>query len=112
MIPLPLVTLIDHNSIMVPGQDSADVPRELPETIKAREKEALVLGEHGLEDVWPSLHRAHVKLSCPFALSIPPKLFATLQRIHLDMFVYLDSSHHIAGHWAFCAAPTPASWLR
>ena len=54
--PLPLISLMDHNSVMVPGQDSDDVPKELPETVKAREKEAVVLTDQGLEDVWPYLH--------------------------------------------------------
>ena len=36
----PLLTLIDHNSIMVPGVDSVDIPKELPETVKVRERES------------------------------------------------------------------------
>ena len=51
-----MVTLMDHNSIMVPGVDSVDIPRELPETVKAGEREALTLAEVSVDDVWVHLH--------------------------------------------------------
>ena len=44
---------------MVPGVDSADKPRELLETVPAREREALALAESELEDVWVHLHGEH-----------------------------------------------------
>ena len=52
----PLLTLIDHNNIMVLGVDSADIPKELPETVKARTCEALALAEWVVDDVWVHLH--------------------------------------------------------
>ena len=85
MLPLPLITLIDHNTIMVSAQDSANVPKELPKTIKAREKEAVVLVEQTWEDVWPSLlgeHRGKDVRGYPF---LP--VSRRIDRVHLSIEV-------------------------
>ena len=56
---LPLLSFIDHNSVIVPGVDSADIPRELPQTVKAGERGSLVLAELDVEDVWVHQHGEH-----------------------------------------------------
>ena len=54
--PLPLVKLADHDSIMVPGEGSAQIPKEISLTVKARDKEGLVVA-HLLDTVWVHVHR-------------------------------------------------------
>ena len=49
--PLPLVTLADHNSVMVPGEDSALVTKEVLPVVRSREKEGHVLQQLELDDV-------------------------------------------------------------
>ena len=79
---LPLVTLLDHNSIMVQGVNSADIPRELPETVKAREREALALAKFDLEDVCVHLHGEHRDDSVSgFTF---PSLQHRINRVHLS----------------------------
>ena len=79
---LPLVTLLDHNNSMVPGVDSADIPRELPATVKAWEREALALAESELEDVWVHLHGEHRDDSVSgFTF---PSLQHRIDRVHLS----------------------------
>ena len=54
--PLPLVTLADHNSVMVPGEDSATVTKEVSPVVRSREKEGHVLQHLELDDVWVCVH--------------------------------------------------------
>ena len=54
--PLPLVTLPDHNSVMVPGEDSATVTKEVSPVVRSREKEGHVLQQLELDDVWVYVH--------------------------------------------------------
>ena len=56
MPPLPLVVLADHNSVMVPGADSANVSKEIPSVSKARRVEGSVLSSLSMEDVWSYIH--------------------------------------------------------
>ena len=52
---LPMLSFIKQNSVIVPAVDCAGLPREHPETGKARKRESLVPIEH-VEDVWVHLH--------------------------------------------------------
>ena len=54
--PLPLVTLADHNSVMVPGEDSATLMKEVSPVVRSREKEGHVLQQLELHDVWVYVH--------------------------------------------------------
>ena len=73
---------IDHNSTMVPGVDPADVPKELPQTVKARDPEALALAEWAVDDVWVNLHGDHPDDSVSgFTF---PALQKRINRVHLS----------------------------
>ena len=80
---LPMLSFIDPNSVIIPGVDSADLPRELPETVKAQGCESLVLVELDVEDVWVHLHREHRDNAVTgFAY---PSLSRKIDRIHLSL---------------------------
>ena len=99
----PLLTLIDRNSVMVAGVDSADIPKELPETVEAREREAVALAEWALDDVWVHLHREHRDDSVSgFTF---PALQRRIDRVHVssellsfvrDVYMVCISSNHMA----------------
>ena len=52
--PMPLVSLADHNSIMVPADESAKVPKEISSV--ARERKSNILAHFSLDDVWVRVH--------------------------------------------------------
>ena len=88
---------------MVPGVDLADIPRELPETVKAREREVLVLAGWAIDDVWVHLHEEHRDISV--SSFIFPSLQRRIDRVHLSsellsfvrsVYTVCISSDHLA----------------
>ena len=83
--PLPLVILADHNSVMVPGSDTAVVSKEVPAVVRSRQVEGSILTSLAVEDVWVHLHgerRAESLEGFTF-----PSLQRRIDRVHLPTAV-------------------------
>ena len=83
--PLPLVILADHNSVMVPGSDTAVVSKEVPAVVRSRQVEGSILTSLAMEDVWVHLHgerRAESLEGFTF-----PSLQRRIDRVHLPTAV-------------------------
>ena len=83
--PLPLVILADHNSVMVPGSDTAVVSKEIPAVVRSRQVEGSILTSLAVEDVWVHLHgerRAESLEGFTF-----PSLQRRIDRVHLPTAV-------------------------
>ena len=59
MPPMPLVTLADHNNIMVLGKDSETISKEIPTIVHVCNREGGVLAELFLEGSWVRIHGEH-----------------------------------------------------
>ena len=90
--PMTLATMPNHNSIMVPGERSVQISKEISTAVKSPDREGEALSRLALEDVWMHVHgeqREEAIKGCTF-----PSRERRIDTVHLSPGV-IHEAHHV-----------------